>query len=397
MLLSGPRESHLCYCSNIHPGESLEELRAALEGPVARVKSQVCPDGRFGIGLRISHAAALQLCQPGATAELKSLLDRLGMYVFTLNGFPYGTFHGSTVKERVYLPDWTTEDRGRYTTRLFEILRALIAPGAVGSVSTVPGCFKLHSSPASRRTIARNLSEQALLLWRMERDFGARMILALEPEPNCLLETSADVVRFFQGDLWDGEILQGVAKSTGLSAEMSAELLRRHLGVCVDACHVAVEFEDARSCVESLVKAGIEIAKLQISCGLRAQAGDIANLTRLTHFEDAVYLHQTRVNQGGVIRSYLDLPAALAQEGPSDAEWRVHYHVPIFLEKLGGLTSTQASLKEFLALQRSHPFTSHLEVETYTWDVLPKRYRSVPVHEAIARELTWVLHELRQD
>lgn len=393
MRLSGSGSEHLCYCSNIHPGESLDELCRALTGPVAEVKARVCPDAPFGIGLRLAQPAAQELMQPCALDALSDLLDQQGLYVFTINGFPYGRFHGARVKEAVYQPDWTSSDRSHYTHNLFHVLSALLPRGVTGSVSTVPGCFRPSATAAARRTIAETLAAQAAHAWSVGEKTGKRVVLALEPEPHCMLETSADVVSFYQDELLADEPLGIVASLTGLSRVQCEQTMREHIGVCVDACHVAVEFEDPASCVARLRGAGIAIAKLQISCGLRVPRADVLSLGRLQTFDDAVYLHQTRVRDGAELRRYLDLPEALSREQPSEAEWRVHYHVPIFLEELDGLLSTQPSLLEFLRLQQLSPFTTHLEVETYTWDVLPKQYRSAPAHEAIARELNWVLQQ----
>jgi len=391
MRVGSSDSEHLCYCSNIHPGESLAELYAALRGPVSEVKARVSQSAPFGIGLRLAQPAALALHEPGALDELKDVLAQLGLYVFTINGFPYGRFHGTKVKEEVYRPDWTTDERARYTLQLMEVLCALLPQGLPGSISTVPGCFGPLATTPVRQEIAARLAQQAAQAWMVAQQTGKRVVLALEPEPNCMLETSTDVVQFYQDVLLRDQPLRTVAALTGLSRAQSEQVVREHVGVCIDACHVAVEFEDPGACVAQLTGAGIHIAKLQISCGLRAARGDKDSLERLKRFDDEVYLHQTRVRHGAELRRYLDLPEALSRERPSDAEWRVHYHVPIFLAELDGLSSTQPSLLEFLRVQQVSPFTEHLEVETYTWDVLPEQYRAEPVHEAIARELDWVL------
>jgi len=393
MRLGSLGSEHLCYCSNIHPGESLEELRSALQGPVSAVKERVCADAPFGIGLRLAQLAADELMLPGELDSFKDLLEQLGLYVFTINGFPYGRFHGTKVKEAVYQPDWTSDERSRYTMNLLHVLCALLPEEVTGSISTVPGCFAPVATSHARREIAQRLAMQAAQAWIVGKKTGKHVVLALEPEPNCMLETSTDVVDFYQNEVLKAEPLSMVAALTGLSRGQSEQVVREHLGVCVDACHVAVEFEDPATCVARLKGAGIQIAKLQISCGLRVRSADLYSLERLKLFDDPVYLHQTRVRQGEALRRYLDLPDALAAERASPAEWRVHYHVPIFLEDLDGLTSTQPSLLDFLKLQELSPFTEHLEIETYTWDVLPKQYRAEPVYEAIARELHWVLQQ----
>src|SRR5690606_34774151 len=92
---------------------------------------------------------------------------------------------------------------------------------------------------------------------------------------------------------------------------------------------------------------------------------------------------------------YLDLPQALeALAENHGAEWRGPFPVPIFLEKLRDFSTTQNLLPDIPALHPREPISSHLEVETYTWDVLPEHYRQVEVASAIARELAWVVEQL---
>ena len=58
--------------------------------------------------------------------------------------------------------------------------------------------------------------------------------------------------------------------------------------------------------------------------------------------------------------------------------------------QLAPFASTQSFIRDVLAIHRESPVSSHLEVETYTWDVLPEPFRSGSVDEAVARELAWV-------
>ena len=113
------------------------------------VREQVCPDKPYAIGLRLGADAARKLRNPDELKIFQKWLDEKNCYVFTINGFPYGAFHGTRVKEQVYRPDWTTSDRLEYTILLFEILEALLQPGQEGSVSTLPGSFKEFISPDS--------------------------------------------------------------------------------------------------------------------------------------------------------------------------------------------------------------------------------------------------------
>ncbi|MEO8309854.1 MAG: metabolite traffic protein EboE [Caldimonas sp.] len=389
---------HLTYCSNIHPGESWAEVRANFDRHVVAVRDRLLPEGDFGIGLRLSARAAAELSEPAALAEFQDFLRRQRMYVFTLNGFPYGPFHGARVKEDVYLPDWRDPERLRYTDLLADLLAELLPDDIEGSVSTVPGAFKpALGGPEDVAQMVEHLLRHVAHLVDLRARRGRLVALALEPEPHCFLETIDEVVVFFGRELHGAKAVQRTMGLTGLGRAEAERALHDHLGVCLDLCHAAVEFEDAAACLGQLDRAGIRIHKMQISAGLRLPSLDRESLAALERFDDPVYLHQV-VQRGpdGIVR-FVDLPEALASLGgaTADREWRVHFHVPIFLDRLAPFASTQSFIREVLAIQRARPVSKHLEVETYTWGVLPEPFRSGTVDEAVARELAWVRTELR--
>jgi sugar phosphate isomerase/epimerase len=399
--LGAPGGPHLTYCTNIHPGENWPEVRDNVERYATAVKRSVAPDRPFGVGLRLSAAAADALARPGELDAFRDSLDEQGLYVFTLNGFPYGPFHGQPVKERVYLPDWLDPERLRYTDRLATLLAALLPDGMEGTVSTVPGAFAPRvGGEADEARMAEMLVRHAATLHRIREETGKRIALALEPEPCCHLETSVDAVGFWERHLFAPRAIRSLAAHTGMADGASEAFLREHLGVCLDACHLAVEWEEPAAALDRFRRAGIRVPKVQLSAGLRAEiAGpDDPRLDALEAFADPVYLHQVVERRGdGRLVRYLDLPEALARaraEPEGAREWRVHFHVPLFRERLGPFTNTQPWLGELLDRLRGEPEMPHLEVETYTWDVLPERFRREDVTDAIARELRWVMERL---
>jgi len=406
-LPSGP--AHLTYCTNVHRGESWPETFAALRLHLPAVKRQVSPGAQMGVGLRLSAIAAEALDDPAELDTLRGFLDREGLYVFTINGFPYGPFHGERVKEQVYVPDWREPERLAYTDRLAALLTALLPeePGLTGSVSTVPGAFlAAASSPGAREAIAEALLRHAAHLAALEDRTGRRIALALEPEPMCLLETTAGAVGFFEDYLFSAGAAARFAALSGRTPAAAEALLRRHLGLCLDVCHAAVEFEVPAENLALLRGAGIAVIKLQLSSALAVLHMDRASAELLRRFDDGVYLHQV-VERGpdGLVR-FLDLPDALAARAGrglddgdatngSGREWRVHCHVPVFHDALlGGFATTQPVLLDMLARQREDGISAHLEVETYTWDVLPPELRSGDLDAAIAREIAWVRDRL---
>jgi sugar phosphate isomerase/epimerase len=400
--LAAPGGPHLTYCTNIHPGESWAEVRANVERHVRAVKARVAPDRPFGVGLRLSAAAAEALAAPGELEAFRAFLRANGLYVFTINGFPYGTFHGARVKEAVYLPDWLDDARLAYSDRLADLLAALLPdePGLEGTVSTVPGAYKARvAGDTDAGAIAARIRRHALHLHRLRERTGKTVALALEPEPCCQLETVAETVAFFERHLLAAPGVAAFARLAGLGAPEAEAALRRHLGVCFDACHMAVEFEDPGAALGALRAAGIRVGKVQVSAGLRVRMdpGDRALVEALVPFAEGVYLHQVVERRAGGLVRYLDLPEALEAargDGGGAREWRIHFHVPLFRRELGRFGNTQDYLREVLAIVRREACVPHLEVETYTWDVLPEAYRREPIVTAVARELEWVLDEL---
>ncbi|MDP6565359.1 MAG: metabolite traffic protein EboE [Alphaproteobacteria bacterium] len=394
MRLAGDNDVHLSYCTNIHPGETWAEVATALRQYLPAVKAKLCPGEDFGVGLRLSAAAADSLAEPAAFAELQQILADGGLYVFTINGFPYGTFHGARVKEGVYQPDWRAAERLAYSNRLADLMVELLPEdGSIsGSISTVPGGFKPDvRGPADVAAMAATMLRHAAHLVELRRRTGRHIALALEPEPCCLLETTGEAVAFFQDHLFSAEALATLAAAAGLSLAEAETAARAHLGVCLDLCHAAVEFEQPGDAVTALDAAGIAIPKVQISAGLRLATVDAAGLDRLRPFNDDVYLHQVVARTEAGLERHLDLPEAFAAFDPArDREWRVHFHVPIFLADLDGFATTRPAVEAFLALQRRAPVTRHLEVETYTWEVLPPEHRRDDVVDNIVKELRWV-------
>ena len=388
---------HLTYCSNIHPGESWAEVRANIERYFPAVRERVAPGEMFGIGLRLSARAARELGSGDALADFREFMGRNKLYVFTINGFPYGTFHGTRVKEEVYLPDWRDEERVRYTDELAELLLRLLPDGVEGSISTVPGAFKpAMRNGADVEKIAGNMLRHVAKLVEIKRRSGRHIALAIEPEPHCYLETIAESVRFFHEHLFSAGAVRRLGELTGLDRQAAAAALREHIGLCLDLCHAAVEFEDPAACIRDLDGAGIRVTKLQISAGLRLPELTAEAVTALKQFDDPVYLHQV-VEQGpDGIRRYADLPEALATAtGKADGrEWRVHCHVPIFMDNLGAFSSTRSFISEVLGIHKLRPVSAHLEVETYTWNALPEHLRAGGMEQAIARELNWVKETL---
>ena len=393
--LSG--DVHLTYCTNIHAGQSWQEIRASLDEYVPAIKSTVAPSQPMGIGLRLSGEAAAVARQPEALASFRDQLSVLGAYVFTINAFPFGPFHGVRVKEDVYLPDWRDRERVAFTANSAAVLAGILPDGIEGSISTVPGAFKPNGrSSEAVAAMARNLMMAVADLVDLKRRTGKHIALALEPEPCCFLETTDESIAFFEGALLKPETLDMLGGITGVGRSEAEILLRRHLGICYDVCHGSVEYEDTVAALDRLLAAGIAIPKIQLSTAMRIPAMTKDLINAVMRYNDGVYLHQSIVRSGENLSRHVDLPDAVTAfgEGQADGEWRIHCHVPVFLADLGEISSTRSDLVATLAALRQRTRSSHLEVETYTWDVLPDNVRTGSKSADIAREIAFCRQEL---
>jgi hypothetical protein len=360
----------ITYCTNIHPGESWQETFTALRQYLPAVKSVVSPGAPFPIGLRLSNIAASQLSET-ENCKFKTWLKEQDCFIPTLNGFPFGSFHNDRVKEQVYLPDWRSPERTVYTNRLADLLAGWLPEHLTGSISTVPLGFKGVVTKEDLPAIMKQLQEVLAHLAAIREEHGRKILLALEPEPGCLLETTDEVCSFFE------------------NLELP-DRLRSHLGICYDCCHQAVEFEEPAASLARLKASGVEIAKCQISSALKVV--DPA-LPLLQPFAEPCYLHQVVIRRrDGTIARYKDLGPALADHDrqPGD-EWRCHFHVPIFQDQYDGLSTTRPFLEELLPEMQAGIL---LEVETYTWEVLPPSLRCEPVTGSIIREISWLKEQL---
>lgn len=380
---------HLAYCTNIHRGESWAEVLAGLEKHTLAVRRRVEPDRPYAIGLRLGDRASRELAEPAALEAFQRWLQRHQCYVFTINGFPYGRFHGTRVKEQVYAPDWTQPERLEYTQRLFRILARLLPPGVGGSVSTVPVSFKGFRLDERRLRVAReNLWRAVEFLEQLGRETGHDLHLGLEPEPLCTLETTAETVRFFEQ----------------LQADRPGDLrLAPHLGVNYDCCHLAIEYEHPQEALARLGKAGIRLSKIHLSNALSVRPTPEMRAS-LRAFAEDIYFHQVveRRSDGSLVR-HADLQDALAtpESGPaagsSPAEWRIHFHIPLHAPPRDGFGTTADHLTGVLDAVRKDPaLCHHFEMETYTWEVMPAALKQREVVDQLVEEYAWTLARLAE-
>jgi len=396
---------HLTYCTNIHAGKNWADDFEAIRINFPAIKKAVSANAPMGLGLRLSNEASIGLSDQLALDQFKKWLADNDTYVFTMNGFPYGEFHHTVVKADVHAPDWTTEARKTYSIRLFHILAQLLPEGMDGGVSTNPLSYRhWFKSPEelaqATKTGTLNIIEVIKGLVLIQRETGKALHLDIEPEPDGIMETGREFIDWFEGDLMTLGIPE-VAAAFNVGPTAAEAMIRTHVCICYDVCHFAIGYEPHEAVLQELEQKKITVGKIQISAALKAKldrpAAEKPDLKKAFDlFNEPVYLHQVvaRKNDGELIR-YTDLPPALEDfENENVEEWRAHFHVPISIREIGLLSTTQSDIIEVLQLQKNRPFTQHLEVETYTWEVLPEQIK-LPIAESISQELQWVINQLK--
>lgn len=402
MRLDPGRPLDLTYCTNIHPGDGWRAVDANIRRYGPALKSRLSPAGPFALGLRLSARDARELLEGRNLDDFHEYLDREGLYVPLINGFPYGPFHGTPVKAEVYAPDWRDDARAAYTEDLITILARLLPAGSDGGVSTAPLTYKRWLKGAGDEAMdvmTRQVVRVAAALVRARRESGVFIHLDIEPEPDCALETSAEMIEFF--DRWllpaGAPALAGIL---GVTPDEARQALLEHVQVCFDCCHFAVEYEEPLAAIDRLTKAGLRIGRVQLSSAIDValpqdprEAEAVAD--RLRPFADSTYLHQVIERHGTSLRHFPDLPDALdTAPHAGGREWRIHFHVPLFTREYDGFGSTQRDVQRVIEAAARTPFTNHLEIETYTWDVLPGDLK-IDLLESIHREYEWVLEKYR--
>lgn len=389
---------HLTYSTLVHPGDDWAQMWNSLITYVPQVKERIAPKQRFGVSLRLSASSAQTLASsPAEREKLKKFLGDNEMYLYTVNAFPYGAFKGNLVKEQVYEPDWRSEERTRYTMNVADVLADVAPDDIAPSIQSAPLGFKPRVTGSS---VVASFTEHVLRvvahLMTIEARTGRTVTLALEPEPYCFLETTDETVDYFTKQLYSGASAAALAKLVGIPISEAHIGLRQHVGVVFDICHQSVEFENISESLQKLVDAGIPIFKLQEAAALHMPQVTQSIVDTLKRYANTIYLTQTIEKKNGKLTRYLNLEDAFSawEKDPTPCEWRTHFHVPVFLEEVGPFRTTRFAIQDALRFHKANPLSRQLEIETYTWDVLPENLKTGDIVDYVCRELEWVRGQL---
>jgi len=389
---------HLTYSTLVHPGDTWAEMWNSLTTYVPQVKARVCPDKPFGVSLRISNSSAKTLTgDAGERKRLKAFLDEHDLYLYTVNAFPYGPFKNQLVKEQVYEPDWSTNQRESYTMEVANILAEVAPPTVDPTIQSPPLGFKPNvTSQKVVDAFTHHVLRVVSHLIKLHQTTGRTVRLALEPEPYCFLETTEEALDYFKNHLYASSAVDSIVSQTGIGRAAAEVALRNHLGMVYDICHQAVEYEDIGASLRALANAGIPVFKLQEAAAVRVPEVTQEKVDALRKFADTVYLTQTVEKRNGQLTRFLNLEDAFAawEADPGSREWRTHFHVPVFLDDLGDFKTTRFAIEDALAFHKENKLSPQLEIETYTWDVLPDHLKTGDIVDYVCMELDWVKSQL---
>jgi hypothetical protein len=389
---------HLTYSTLVHPADDWDQLWKSVNTYLPQVKARMAPDQKFGVCLRTSAPSAAALsADPSKRADLKQFFADNDLYLYTANAFVYGVFKKQIIKEEVYEPDWRTEDRVEYTMQVASLLAHLAPEGIEPSIQSAPLGFKPRvTGDDVVQAYTTNVIRVVAHLVKLHKETGKVVTLGLEPEPRCFLETTDETIDYFTKTLFSGETAQRLAKATGLNEADAAVAMRKHMGVVFDIGHQAVGFEHIPTSLQKLVDHDVQIVKLQEAASMYMPGVTQKTVDALQAFAKTIYLSQTCQKKDGKTTWFMNLEDAFEDwyKNPGPRDWRTHFHVPVFLNDLGAFGTTRYALEEALAFHKKTPLSAHLEIETYTWDVLPDHLKTGDIVEYVCREMDWVKGQL---
>jgi hypothetical protein len=389
---------HLTYSTLVHPSDDWDQLWKSVNTYLPAVKARMAPHEKFGVCLRTSAPSAAALSEDASKrATLKQFFADQDLYLYTANAFVYGVFKKQVIKEDVYEPDWQTAERREYTKQVANLLAELAPEGVSPSIQSAPLGFKPKvTGDDVVDAYTNNVIDVVAHLVELKKKTGKTVTLGLEPEPRCYLETTDETIAYFTTHLFAPKTTERLADKTGLHPADAAIAMKRHMGVVFDIGHQSVGYEDIPASLQKLVDNGVQIVKLQEAASMYIP--DVAQKTvdALQSFAKTIYLSQTCQKKDGKMTWFLNLEDAFEDwyKNPGPREWRTHFHVPVFLNDLGAFGTTRFALEQALAFHKKSPLSTHLEIETYTWDVLPDHLKTGDIVEYVCREIDWVKGQL---
>lgn len=403
MKLDNYKHFDLTYCSNIYSVDTWEDIFISLKKNIPNISSKLSPDKPFGIGLRLSNNAANQLLEKNNIMIFQQWLSDNNYYLATINGFVYGNFYNTNIKAKVYQPDWTSLKRANFNFTLISILRKLCPEGEEIGFSTSPLAYKFDLYKKNKK-LFKDLTIKYLLallknLILIEKEEGKTIHIDFEPEADCVLENIYDVINFFENFLLKDLALH-LTRELDISLIEAKNYIFKHLRICYDICHQAVQFEDHIKNFKILKELGIKIGKIQLSSALEinVKQNTLSKLMMdLDRFKDKVYLHQVVIkNVDGSFYKFRDLPEALENfDDSKDSFWRIHYHLPIFEKNYDNLLTTNKEIQNVINFLKSFAITSCLEIETYTWEIIPEDLK-LSLTQSIIREYEWIIKQFNE-
>jgi hypothetical protein len=382
----------LSYCTNIHFGESWEEVFYILKFHSRKLRNAFLKMDQFGIGLRLSNSSIINLSKSSFFFDFLFWLKINNFYIKSVNGFPYSFFGSNYIKDNVYLPDWSNFKRYIYSRRIIILFSNFLNKNNFGGISTLPLSYKYFFCNYSYNNLyiksIKYLYSLLILLNDIYVNNKIFIHLDIEPEPDCVVSNTLDYINFFKKWLLDRIILYFLKKKIHM-------FILNYFRICFDICHSSVEFESICQSFNSIFLFNIKFGKFQISSSLKIDKMNFYNSYVFSYLPETPYIHQVygKTFYDNII-TYKDISLAhILLYKKKIVEYRIHYHVPIFFDKYEIFESTQQYIIEFFKLLKKRNAFYIFEIETYTFDILPC-YLKLNILYSLKREYDWVIKNL---
>lgn len=375
--------SELMYCGNVHPCSTVREMIEQIDQYIIPIKkSRKLESMYLGVWFNCDLLADFY-SNPQITEMLFDLMKKSSLIIKSLNAFPQREFHGVSIKENVYFPEWSEQSRLRYTLALAEFISKRRDSFAKSiSISTVPLGYKKSWTEQKQRLAVDHLKQLAMSLSSMHKQTGIHIRVCLEMEPDCVLETTTEMIAFLNQTL----------------DYQNNQEINNYIGVCFDVCHQAVMHESVKDSLNRLTREKINIGKIQVSNALRFKSEHFEHVQSiLANYINSPYLHQVKLLTNNGVKSIADIDKDLSNHVEFSEEVRIHFHIPINKRELSStLLTTQHEIIETIDSLSSLAIKPDVEVETYTWRIIDKEVTSNSLSHYLVDEINWLETEMRQ-
>ncbi len=397
---------HLTYCTNIHKEKNWKKIFKNLNTYPNLIRKKIKKNEKFSIGLCLSHLNTLEL--KNILITFKQWLKNNHFYIQTINGFCYQTFHKKNIKHSIYYPNWNNIKRYNFTKLLIKTLNYLLTE-KYGTISTIPIFYKktVKTKKVKYYSLQKsiiNLMKIIVYLHNFKKK--TNLYICLEPEPDCLLENTNDIIFFYTQHLWKHGT-EYLHKNFKIKKKNALLLIKYYIQICYDVCHFALLEESPHKTFITLNKKSIKIGKIQASLCININEPrsfylkkkfleNIKEITKKTQFLHQTELKNLITKKKTKIKDLEDILKKnedITKKNKYDTkiqQYKIHYHVPLYKKTYQKFKITNLPLLQ--TIKNIHLTTTKVvEIETYTWSCI-KKSQKLNISKSLINEYKIILN-----